>query len=99
MDTKVMILSACVYEKNGKKLTRIEFVMGDTEDITENDNYVGLTTLSSYYTGNKKSLVTKDMIAKPLEARFKSIKDIKDPLKVRQILESVIYNGDVISFI
>lgn len=100
MKTKIMILSALAWEKEGKSGSRVDFILCDKDDFVKGDNFKGYTPVVQYYNGKKAfEAVLPEMIGQPLDANLKSIKSFKNPLETKQVIESVVYKDNVITLL
>ena len=100
MKTEIMILNVMNYEKEGQVNTRMGFIICAKGSISENDRFIGYGELSQYYKGiDVFEKIKKDMIGKPITANLKELSSPSNPMRSRQVIESIEYNGNLISLL
>lgn len=100
MKTTIMIISALAWEKNDKNGTRVDFILCEKDDFVNGDNFKGYSPVTQFYNGKKAfEAILPEMIGQPLEANLKSVKSFKNPLETKQVIESVVYKGNVITLL
>ena len=100
MKTKIMILSALAWEKEGKSGSRIDFILCDKDDFVKGDKFKGYTPIAQFYNGmDAFNAIKPEMIGQPLDANLKTVKSFKNPLDTKQVVESVVYKDNVVTLL
>ena len=100
MREKITILNVLCYDKDGKKGTRLGFVFTGDDKLSNNDKYKGFTEISCFYEGHDVfNKIALDMIGKPVDVTLKSVADFKNPLNTRNIIDTIVYKGNVITLL
>lgn len=100
MEIEIKILNVMQWEKDGKRTGKLSFII---PNISKTDNYMGISDVSCFY---KLDLgedfvgkFPKEIILQPVKAMLLERPNFKDKLAVSRIIESIKYNGRVISLL
>lgn len=95
-----MITNVLQYGKDDKAGTRISFLLVGKDRFSNTDKFRGYTPVESYIKGHEAFIsIPIELIGKPIDATFKQMQDYNNPLNVRNILESLEFNGAIISLL
>lgn len=99
MEEQITILNVLKYEKDGKSGCRLSFIYSDDSKKDNSKNFKGHAELSLFYDAKVFDKVPLDAIGDPVVGTFKEIKDLRNPLKSRLVLEKIETDEAIISLL
>ena len=99
MKVDVVLLGARVYEKEGKKNTRLVFVPVGKDNLVVNSKQVGYSDLAEYYDSDILKKIPTECIFQRVTGLFENKPYVGNPFKSKSMLVGIEYEGKIYNFI
>ena len=95
MKMEIVVLNVLKYEKEGKKGTRLSFILADRKDIENSVSFKGMSDNAFYYSGHEVfDIIPIDLICQPgVVAVFEDKANVTNKFKKTTTIVSLIYNN------
>lgn len=102
MTEKIIILNVLLYpnKETGEPNTRLEFMFANPDKSQKTEKFKGKPTLALYYkNATPFEKITPQILENVVEAKFKAISNLFNPLKTSSIIESIVFKDNVIDLL
>lgn len=100
MKTEILILNVNTFEKEGQKKSRIGFIFAKKEYLQNTAKFKGYAELSMFYENELPfNNIPLEIIGNVVEATIREVPNVTNPLRKRQVIESIKFKDNVINLL
>lgn len=97
MKEKIVIQNILKYNNSNGSGVRIGFYLMNENSICDNQNFKGFSENACFYKDTTIfDKLPKELIGKTVDCTFKSIANLKNPMKSILLIEAIYFNGNSI---